>query len=242
MRRHSLALASGLLLAGGVLAAPLATAAPAPATAPTTTHATVAPHAGTTHRVLFDDTKAETAGNADWIISTSMPDPLAQNPNPSVETDWTGAISSWGVALQKAGGYSLKTLPAGDTITYGNSGNALDLSNFDEFVLPEPNIVLSSAEKTALMNCVSHGGGLFLISDHTGSDRNNDRWDSPAIINDLMTNNGVDNSDPFGFSVDLKNISSDYPVAISDASNPVLNGSFGTVKHSLIANGSTFTL
>jgi hypothetical protein len=236
MRLHPLALAGGLLLAG--VAAP---AAAAPAAVPVT-HPAAAPHASTTHRVLFDDTKAETAGNADWIISTSMPDPLAQNANPTSETSWTGAISSWGVALQETGAYSLKTLPPGNTITYGNSANALDLSNFDEFVLPEPNIVLSSAEKAALMNFVHAGGGLFLISDHTGSDRNNDGWDSPAIINDLMTNNGVDNNDPFGFSVDLKNIGSDYPVAISDSGNPVLNGSFGTVKHSLIANGTTFTL
>lgn len=42
--------------------------------------------------VLFDNAHAETAGNADWIISTSQPDPLAQNPNPQVETDWTGGI------------------------------------------------------------------------------------------------------------------------------------------------------
>ncbi|MFJ9783624.1 hypothetical protein ACIRSS_28870 [Amycolatopsis sp. NPDC101161] len=198
-------------------------------------------HAATVHRVLFDNTKAETAGNADWIVSTSQPDPTAQNSAPQKETDWTGALSAWGVALQKTGQYSLKTLPAGNTITYG-TGGALDLQNFDEFVLPEPNVVLSASEKTAVMRFVQNGGGLFLISDHTGSDRNNDGWDSPAIINDLMTNNGVDNTDPFGFSVDLKNISSDHPVAISDPTNPVLNGAFGTVKHSLIANGTTFTL
>ena len=40
--------------------------------------------------VLFDNAHAETAGNADWIISTSQPDPLAEDPNPQVETDWTG--------------------------------------------------------------------------------------------------------------------------------------------------------
>ncbi|MEV6608342.1 hypothetical protein [Kutzneria sp. NPDC051319] len=198
-------------------------------------------HAATTHRVLFDATKAETAGNADWIISTSQPDPLKQDSTPSSDKDWTGALSSWGVALQKTGQYTLDTLPAGNTITYGGSG-ALDLKNFDEFVLPEPNIQLSATEKKALLTFVQNGGGLFLISDHTGSDRNNDGWDSPKIINDILTNNGVDNTDPFGFSVDLKNISTDHPVAISDSSNPVLNGSFGAVKHSLIANGTTFTL
>ncbi len=204
--------------------------------------ASVPAAAATPHRVLFDDTKAETAGNADWIISTSQPDPLGQNANPQSETDWTGAISAWGVALQKSGNYSLKTLPSGNSISYGNTANALDLSHFDTFVLPEPNIRLSDSEKTALMTFVQNGGGLFLISDHTGSDRNNDGWDSPAIINDLMTTNSVNSHDPFGFSVDLKNIVTDNPRAISDASNPVLNGPFGTVTGSILRNGTTFTL
>lgn len=207
-----------------------------------TLQAAPAAAAATPHRVLFDNSKAETAGNADWIISTSQPDPLGQNSSPTKESDWTGAISSWGVALQKTGAYSLKTLPSGGTITYGDTTNALDLSNFDTFVLPEPNIRLSSAEKTAVMNFVKNGGGLFLISDHTASDRNNDGWDSPAIINDLMTSNGVDNTDPFGFSVDLLNITTDNPRAISDSTNPVLNGSFGQVTGSILRNGTTFTL
>jgi hypothetical protein len=203
--------------------------------------AATVPHAATVHRVLFDDTKQETAGNADWIISTSMPDPTKQNAAPQKETDWTGAISAWGVALQKTGQYQLDTLPPGNTITFGTT-NALDLSNFDVFVLPEPNVLLTAAEKTAVMKFVQNGGGLFFVTDHNGSDRNNDGADSVAIANDLMTNNGVDNTDPFGFSVDLKDISSDHPVAISAPTNPVLNGAFGAVKHSLIADGTTFTL
>jgi hypothetical protein len=198
--------------------------------------------AATPLRVLFDNTKAETAGNADWIISTSQPDPLRQNSAPTTEKSWTGAISAWGVALQRSGRYSLKTLPSGSTITYGNTSNALDLSNFDSFVLPEPNIRLSAAEKTAVMTFVQRGGGLFLISDHTGSDRNNDGWDSPAIINDLMSSNGVDNTDPFGFTVDLKNINTDNPRAKADAANPVLHGPFGAVTGSILRAGTTFTL
>ncbi|GAA1256831.1 hypothetical protein GCM10009665_54060 [Kitasatospora nipponensis] len=200
-----------------------------------------APAASAKHRVLFDNSKAETAGNADWIIGTSQPDPTVQNANPQSETDWTGAISAWGVALQKTGNYSLKTLPSGSTITYG-TGGALDLANFDEFVLPEPNIRLSASEKTAVMTFVQNGGGLFLISDHTQSDRNNDGWDSPAIINDLLTSNGVDNTDPFGFSVDLLNITTDNPRAVNDPTDPVLHGPFGTVTGSILRNGTTFTL
>ncbi|UAC02221.1 hydrolase [Dactylosporangium vinaceum] len=197
--------------------------------------------AAAVHRVLFDNTKAETAGNADWIISTAQPDPLAQNGNPSGETSWTGALSAWGVALQRTGQYSLKTLPAGNTITYGGSG-ALDLKNFDEFVMPEPNSPLSAAEKTAIMRFIQAGGGFFLIVDHTASDRNSDGWDSVRIGNDLLTNNGVDNTDPFGFSIDVNNIGTENPVAISSTTDPVINGSFGKVRGSIIRNGSTQTL
>ncbi|MGW5665886.1 immune inhibitor A [Streptomyces sp. NPDC003758] len=205
-----------------------------------TTAATEA-HAATPHRVLFDNAHAETAGNADWIISTSQPDPLGQDSTPSAETDWTGALSSWGVALQKTGNYSLKTLPSGSSLSYGGS-SSLDLTNFDTLVLPEPNTLFTTAEKTAIMNFVKNGGGLFMISDHTGADRNNDGYDAVEILNDLMTNNSVDSTDPFGFSIDSLNITSGYPAAISDSTDPVLHGSFGTVTKSLIANGTTATL
>ncbi|MFD5403269.1 hydrolase [Streptomyces griseorubiginosus] len=195
--------------------------------------------AATPHRILFDDGHAEEAGNADWIISTSKPDPLAQDSSPSSETDWTGALSSWGVDLQKTGNYSLKT--ATSALTYGGT-SATDLSKFDTLVLPEPNTLFTTAEKTAIMTFVKNGGGLFMISDHTGSDRNNDGEDAVEILNDLMTNNSVDSTDPFGFSIDSLNIGSDYPSAISDSTDPVLHGSFGTVTKSLIASGTTATL
>ncbi|GAA2393106.1 hydrolase [Dactylosporangium salmoneum] len=221
------ALLAAAIVAAGTAAVVVAQAGPSQAAA--------------THRVLFDNSKAETAGNADWIISTSQPDPLGQNANPTGETSWTGALSSWGVALQRTGQYSLKTLPAGNTITYGGTG-ALDLKNFDEFVMPEPNSPLSAAEKTAIMRFVQAGGGFFLIVDHTGSDRNNDGWDSVRIANDLLTNNGVDNTDPFGFSVDVNNIGTENPAAISSSTDPVINGPFGTVRGSIIRNGSTQTL
>ncbi|MEU1529388.1 hydrolase [Streptomyces fagopyri] len=223
---HRLASALAVL---GLVATGVAVQASAPAAA------------ATTHRVLFDNGHAETAGNADWIISTSQPDPLGQDSTPSSETDWTGALSSWGVALQKTGDYSLKTLPSGSALSYGGSA-ANDLSNFDELVLPEPNTLFTTAEKTAIMTFVKNGGGLFMISDHTGADRNNDGYDAVEIFNDLMTNNSVDSTDPFGFSIDTLDVSSGYPAAISDSTNPVLHGSFGTVTKSLIADGTTATL
>jgi hypothetical protein len=197
--------------------------------------------AAVVHRVLFDDTKAETAGNADWIISTAMPDPTAQNPNPTSETSWTGALSSWGVALQRTGQYDLSTLPPGNTITFGGGG-ALDLANFDEFVMPEPNAPLSAAEKTAILRFVQNGGGFFLVVDHTGSDRNSDGWDSVRIANDLFSSNGVDNTDPFGISVDAVDVANENDVAIRDTTNPVIGGPFGTVTGAIVRDGSTQTL
>jgi hypothetical protein len=89
---------------------------------------------------------------------------------------------------------------------------------------------------------VQNGGGLFLISDHNGSDRNNDGCDSPCVINDLLTANGVDNTDPFGFSVDLLDVATDNPRAVADSSDPVLHGPFGTVTGSILRDGTTFTL
>ena len=211
----------------------------APIAAPPAGAATSPPY-----RVLFDDTKAETAGNADWIISTSMPDPTAQNASPSGETDWTGALSSWGVTLQRTGDYVLDTLPPTGSITYGSSTNALDLSKFDAFVLPEPNVLFTAAEKAAIMHFVQNGGGLFMISDHNGSDRNNDGADSVAVLNDLMTNNSVDATDPFGFSIDVASISTDNPnvIGAQAAGDPIISGPFGHVTGTIIRSGTTATL
>ncbi len=196
------------------------------------------------YRVLFDNTSAETAGNADWIISTSQPDPLVQNPNPTGESSWTGAVSAWGVALQRTGNYSLKTLPSSGRITYGDSSNPQDLSNYDEFVLPEPNILFTAAEKTAIMQFVQAGGGLFMISDHNGSDRNNDGSDSVDVLNDLMTNNSVDAGDPFGFSIDYLDIADENPdvIGAQAAGDPVISGPFGTVHGAILRDGTTATL
>ena len=203
-------------------------------------HSSSPAHAAT-YSVLFDDDHAETAGNADWIVSSSIPNPLQQNANPQSETDWTGGISAWGVALQKTGRYSLET--NNTTLTYGNKSNPLDLSNFRELVLPEPNTLFSSSEKTAILSFVHNGGGLFMIADHNGSDRNNDGNDSLHMFNDLMNNNGVSN-DVFGIQFDVLNIANENPNndLPSASSNPLLHGPFGTASASIIRNGTTETL
>ncbi|HEY8968750.1 MAG TPA: hypothetical protein VIM64_06650 [Puia sp.] len=199
-------------------------------------------------KFLFDATKAETAGNADWVIDEDngtpqrFPTPAQSTITASTaETYWTGAISSWGIALVKTGN-TVETLPSGTAITYGNASNAQDLSNYDVFVVDEPNILFSASEKTAILNFISHGGGLFMISDHTGSDRNNDGHDSPDIWNDLMTNNSVA-ANPFGFSIDLTNISETTSnVWTGGSTNPILNGSQGSVSQLQFNNGATVTI
>ena len=195
-------------------------------------------------KFLFDNLHAETAGNADWVIDEDSNIP-ARYPTPdqstvtssTAESYWTGALSSWGIALVKSG-HHVETLPIGSTITYGTA-NAQDLQNYDVFVIDEPNTLFTTSEKNALINFVSNGGGLFMISDHTGSDRNNDGYDSPMIWNDLFTNNGIV-SNPFGMSVDL--------VDISQTSTNVLVGDYltagtaGTVTAMKWSDGATTTL
>ena len=192
-------------------------------------------------KFLFDATKAETAGNADWVLDADngtpqrMPTPAAAGIRAATtEKYWTGGLSSWGVALTKLG-HAVETLPTGTPITFGGSG-AQDLSNYQVFVVDEPNTKFTTAEKTAILNFVKVGGGLFMISD-----RNNDGFDSPAIWNDLMTTNSV-KTNPFGFSVDKTNISETSSNVASAGSSPVLGGSQGTVSQLKFSNGATLTL
>jgi len=197
-------------------------------------------------KFLFDAGHAETAGNADWVISKnsngstipSIPSPAQSGITSSTsETYWTGAISSWGVALVKLG-YYVETLPSGTSITYNTSATQ-DLKNYDVFVIDEPNTQFTAAEKTALINFVKNGGGLFMISDHTGSDRNNDGWDSPKIWNDLFTNNGMV-TNPFGMSVDLIDISqTSTNVLVGDS---LTAGPAGTVTGMQWSDGATVTI
>lgn len=207
---------------------------------------TTALTAGTPKKFLFDASKGETAGNADWVIDEDsnvpkqFPTPAQSNiTSTTSESYWTGALSSWGIALVKLG-HAVETLPSNGSITYGSTTNAQDLSKFDVFVVDEPNTRFTTAQKTAIINFVKNGGGLFMIANHYGSDRNNDGWDPPAIWNDLMTSNSVQ-SNPFGFKIDLTNISQ-TTTNVTTITNPITNGSIGNVSSLKYSNGSTLTL
>ena len=194
-------------------------------------------------KVLFDNTKAETAGQADWIIDTHqpVPSPAQSGITPSTpESYWVGGISAWGVNLVQQG-YIVHTLTASYGITYGNGSNPYDLSNYAMFVVCEPNIRFTSAEKTAILNYVQNGGSLFMVSDHYGSDRNNDGWDSPMIWNDL----GSDSL--FGLHFEVKsesnnNVTGVFTNVSANPNDSVVHGPAGTATALSYHNGSTLNL
>jgi hypothetical protein len=178
-------------------------------------------------KILFDATKVEMAGSADWVIDTDAHNLYTNNtvniggtesnpqrfPSPAQstiisstpETYWEGALSHWAIDCVRQG-YTVETLPWNGRITYNDASNVQDLSNYKVFVVDEPNILFSANEKTAIVNFVRNGGGLMMIADHTISDRNNDGSDSLMIWNDLMTTNTVQNN-PFGITFDAVDIS-----------------------------------
>jgi Lamin Tail Domain len=105
--------------------------------------------------VLFDLTKREDAGNADWRID--------------------GAYSSWADALRSQG-YTVQALT-------GSSVTSTALGGASAFVVAEPQNPFSDTERSAIQSFVQNGGGLLMISDHRVSDRDNDGWDSPEVFN-----------------------------------------------------------
>ena len=195
-------------------------------------------------KALFDNTKAETAGNADWIISVQQPIP---GPSPqsgitwaTPETYWVGAASAWGVQLVKRG-YTVATLTTTYGITYGNVGNPYDLSNYDLFILTEPNIKFSAAESTAVFNFVRDGGGLIAVSDHYGSDRNNDGFDSVQILNLLDPQHllGVHIAGNGELNNNIVQTSTNVSTAPGDS---IIHGGAGFAQALAYHNGSTMTL
>ncbi len=184
-------------------------------------------------KILFDNTKSEEAGNADWVIDHTEPIPSpAQSgiTNTTYETFWDGAISAWGVEMVKRG-FTVETLPSYHDISYGNSSNSQDLSNYDVFVVCEPNNLFTTSEKMAIMNFVQNGGGLFMISDHDNADRDGDGYDAYDAWNDLITNNSVNNNKAFGMLFTNPDYINDYPNynRIDDPNDPLLHGDAGNV-------------
>ncbi len=214
-------------------------------------------------KILFDNRKAETAGNADWIVDADnynigynssgviytggqeanaqrIPTPAQSGITASTpESYWTGGLSAWAVDLAKKG-FQIESLPYNANITYGNTTNVQDLSNYDVYIICEPNIAYTDAEKTAIINFVKNGGGLYMIADHSGADRNFDGFDAPQIFNDLMKNNLVQ-ANAFGIMFNENDISGTYTSANASADS-IVKGQGGTVTKIQFYNGATIQL
>lgn len=222
-------------------------------------------------KILFDATKHEMAGNADWVIDSdywnlnmpaypcsgssneanpaSLPTPDQSTVSQSTpETYWTGAISAWAIELVKAG-YIVETLPPTGYISFGDVNNPQDLSNYKVFIMCEPQNQLSASEKTAILNFVSSGGGLFMVADHETSDRDCDNWDSPHIFNDLTQAVSTTQTGLFGIWFRVNEISdkggedwfddaTDNNIE-TDPNDPIICGPFGSGSGGLGLFGAT---
>ena len=113
--------------------------------------------------VLFDNTHAQTAGNADWTI--------------------VGAYSDFADALRHHG-FKVTSNDHGEL-------DAAKLAGIKVLVVPEPNTKFTQNEKAAITDFVKNGGGLFAIADHWGSDRNGDGIDSPRAWNEFTPTFGI---------------------------------------------------
>ena len=212
-------------------------------------------------KILFDNVKGETSGTtSDWCVDADShdinwgtsgtaytggthsdpqqyPTPAGGITSSTPETYWEGGLSNWGIDMVKQG-YAVESLPYTGSITYGNSGNPQDLSHYKVFVMCEPNTHMTSAEKTAILQFVQNGGGLYMISDHNGSDRNFDGWDSPHIWQDFaaFTNN------VFGIIADTVNISPTQTSLPNLPNDSCLHGPLGNVTGIKYHSGTTFTI
>ncbi|MCD6384941.1 lamin tail domain-containing protein [Candidatus Sumerlaeota bacterium] len=182
--------------------------------------------------ILFDNTKNETAGNADWIIDNDQPIPIPGSP--SSPDDWMGAYSAWGYRLWQEG-HTLRTLSGFYDITYNNPANPYDLSGFDVFIVPEPQNNFTPDERTAILNFVYDGGGLFIIANHNASDRDNDGVDSLHVWNNF----GV--KQYFGLKFDERQVSDTS--SNRNLSHPIIaNSNYGSVETVKFYAGTTMSL
>jgi hypothetical protein len=188
--------------------------------------------------ILFDAKHAQTVGNADWTLDEDSCGVAQRFPTPdqagitssTAETYWSGGFSAMGVDLVKKG-FHVESLPTTGRISYNDGTNAQDLKNYNVFVIPEPNIAFTSAEITAIRNFVNGGGGLFMISDHAGADRNNDGIDAAGVFNQLMGSPSVfgitynDNSSDSSFGWFDNHPDDNYT---TDTTSPIVfTGAFG---------------
>jgi len=139
--------------------------------------------------VLFDNAHAQTAGSAHWTIDTGF-------------SYFADDVEDAGFRV--------------NSIDYGEIKASL-LEQFDILVIPEPNNPFDREEIEDIKDFVKNGGGLFLISDHKGADRNHNGWDSIKIYNKFV--------DDFGFKFNERTFS-EHPLKGDRLDCSVMEGVF----------------
>lgn len=224
-----------------------ADATSAPADAPTswyTVHIDAA--SSGTGVILFDHSHDQDAGsNGNWRIDDNYPDPSPAEP--TSETSWSGQLSEWAYELYLAG----------HTVRSNTDAlSAAVLAGVDVLVIPEPQNVLTAAEREAVRQFVYDGGGLFMIADHNSSDRNSNGWDSPSIFGGYTYPHITDpvGSDTetfagalFGLHFHVKDegnnsISGTYDNITAASGNPITEGDYGDVEAVIYHVGNVMTL
>lgn len=138
-------------------------------------------------KVLFDNTHAQTAGAADWVID--------------------GGFSDFGNALANDG-YYVKELRKTTPFTYD------DLKEYNVFVIAEPNVPFKTSEQAAMKEYVENGGSIFFIGDHYNADRNKNRWDGSEAFNGYRR--GAFEDPAKGMSTDERNSAAMQNVTSTD--------------------------
>jgi|GEM_PF-3922454 len=133
-------------------------------------------YAAETKAVLFDNAHLQSIGNANWTTTGGF-------------SDFADTVKGMGYAVDENKNQKI-------TLDY--------LKKYDAFVIPEPNIKFAPEEEQAIVEYVKGGGGLYMIADHAGADRNNDGWDAVKIFNNFST--------PFGMKFAEKWVKKEMPV------------------------------
>ncbi|MDR0268192.1 MAG: DUF6359 domain-containing protein [Paenibacillus sp.] len=121
---------------------------------------------GTGKKVLFDQSHAQTAGAADWVIDGAFSDFADGLRNAKFQVD----------VLERKLPMNAQSYDT-PTITLNK------LKQYDVFIISEANIPFKASEQDAMLQYVKEGGSIFFISDHYNSDRNLNRWDSSEVMN-----------------------------------------------------------
>ncbi len=180
-------------------------------------------------RVLFDNAHHEIAGAVDWVIDITGRHPYPSKP--AVETDWHGSLSGFGKDLLDSGNYIVETLPQDRMLTFGEQ-KPQDLSAYDILVIPEPSSEFELSEAEAVYNFVKNGGGLMIIVDHWGADRDGNGVDSVMAINNMLAI--MPNSMDVGVTSADNNLFGFYVLGGSYESNSTTKVAEGAENHEII--------